>query len=290
MFTNECDKNGLSNYPTQIEWGFFVSCFSEVESYNITMPKKNPNLVAKKVRRKDGVLTTVYVKVNQDKKLQKKHKLQTLIKDYNKILSKLNTHIDANDDEKSLAALAIKMMIFTGIRVGNEESAKGFHSKIHKEEKRTYGLTTLDKTHLTVKGNSVVFDFIGKKQVPHHIEIDNPKLKEQILWAHQTTTDRLFGVEYKDIKRYLYNHLGKQYTPHDFRGLRANLEALKKISKINKRPKPKTKSEVNAEIKEVLDFVAKKLHNTAGVAKRSYIDSDIIKEHLHKRFNPKNKK
>lgn len=267
-----------------------MPCFLEIESYNKCMPKKNPNLVAKKTRRKDGVLTTVYVKVNQDKKLKRKKKLLSLMKNYNSIVRKLNNHIDQKNEDISLGALAVKMMIFTGIRVGNEESAKGFQSKIHKEEKRTYGLTTLDRSHVKVTGSSVVFEFIGKKQVPQRIEITNKKLKEQLLWAYNTTIGRMFGVDYKDIKRYLYNHLGKEYTPHDFRGLRANIEALKKINQISKRPKPKTKTEVNAEIREIADHVAKVLGNTAGVAKNKYIDDDIIKEHLYKRFNAKNKK
>ena len=106
----------------------------------------------------------------------------------------------------------------------------------------------------------------------------------------QSKGDDVLSVGHKEIVKYIHKNVGKEFTPKDFRGLRANLEAIKKIAEVSKRPAPTTKTEANAEIKEIATHVANVLGNTMGVAKRSYIDSDILTQHLYDRYNPKRKK
>ena len=241
------------------------------------------NLVKKKVYRKDGILTTVRVRVDKDKKLQKKKKLMTLMKRYNPLLAMLNKHID-DKGEHSLHALAIKTMILTGIRVGNEESSEGRVSKQTKSVEQTFGATTLTKEHVHINPKDVVLEFIGKKRVPQMIRVTNPKLRKQLEWAYGLPTKKLFNSAYKDLKRFGYNFIGKEYTPQDYRKLRANMEALKKIVQISKTPKPKTSAELSKEIKQIAFHVANVLGNTEAVAKSSYIDEDIITDFKNKRL------
>lgn len=247
-------------------------------------------MVAVKKRGKDNILRTYWMRLDKDPKLRKKKKLHTLMRSYNKVLRKVNADISSEDETKSLAALAVKLMMYTGIRIGNEASAQGIVSKVTKKVEKTQGLITLDKQHIELKGDSVVFDFVGKKRVPQIISITNPELRKQVMNAHHASTDRLIPLTYHQVNMYIRKNIGKQYSPKDFRGLRANLEAVKKIAEISRRPKPETKTQANEEIKEVAEHVANVLGNTLGVAKRSYIDSNIIVQMLHARFNPKKKR
>lgn len=253
------------------------------------MPKRSPHLVAKKIRNSKGILTTVYVKIAGDSKLRKKKKLHTLMRKYRYIIGNLNRDI-REGGELSKPALGIKLMMYLGIRVGNEASAQGYVSLATKKMTKTYGLTTLTKKHVDVSGDRVKINFIGKKGVEQHLEINNKALAEQVKEAHKEAGETLLGVDYNDIKRYIYNEIGKEFSPKDFRGLRANLEAVRKIKSINKTPPPKTKTEANAEVKEITNHVSQVLGNTIGVAKRSYIDDNILKEHLYRRFKPKRKR
>ena len=55
-----------------------------------------------------------------------------------------------------------------------------------------------------------------------------------------------------------------------------NVTAWKTIKSYLQRPKRKTKSEANAEIKMVVESVASKLGNNPSISKRSYVDSRML--------------
>jgi len=252
--------------------------------------KKGKVYITKKVVRKDGILTTVRVKVGDDPKHKKIQKLRILIKKYNSTIKMLNKDI-AEQGDKGLAALGVKMIAYLGLRVGNEKSASGYVSLKTKKQTFTYGLTTLTKDHVKLNNGIMTLEFVGKKGVNQNITITNKDLVKEIMWAmSKSKGDKVLGIGYKEINNYIRKNIGKEFSPKDFRGLRANLEAIKKIAEVSKREAPKTKTEANAELNEIATHVSNVLGNTMGVAKRSYIDSDILMQHLHSRYNPKKKR
>ena len=86
-------------------------------------------------------------------------------------------------------ALACKMMMYTGIRIGNEGSAEGYITKPHPNSKKepefvqTYGLTTLLPEHVLVKGRKVFLNFIGKKQVENSFTLIGDSETDPSLYA-----------------------------------------------------------------------------------------------------------
>ena len=177
-------------------------------------------------------------------------------------------------------ALACKMMMYTGIRIGNEESAEGYITKPHPYSKKkpefvkTYGLTTLLPEHVMFKGRKAYLNFIGKKQVENSFTIGG-ELAKQVKRMYGTVCEgeTLFEITEYELTKFIKTYVGSHFTPKDFRTMRANMYAYEKFSEICERELPTTKKEYNAEVKEIATYVSEHLNNTPGVCKTSYIDS-----------------
>ena len=174
-------------------------------------------------------------------------------------------------------ALAVKMMMYTGIRIGNESSAEGYMTKPHPNSKakpkfvKTYGLTTLLPEHIIIAPRRTLLNFVGKKQVENSYQITG-KLAKQVRVLHKTCEKTLFDVSAKQISYFIRKYVGEQFTPKDFRTMRANMHASVILSEILEREETTTKREANAELKEIAVHVSQHLSNTPGVCKASYID------------------
>lgn len=194
-------------------------------------------------------------------------------------------------------ALACKMMMYTGIRIGNEGSAEGYVTKPHPNSNKepefvqTYGLTTLLPQHVMVKGRKVYLNFIGKKSVENSFTLTGElakQVKEVLKTAEQGET--LFEVTEYELTKFIKRYVGRRFTPKDFRTLRANMCAWDKFTEICERELPSTKKEFNAEVKEIATYVSENLNNTPGVCKASYIDSRLWDEVAEARPVTKRKK
>ena len=181
--------------------------------------------------------------------------------------------------ENARLALACKMMMYTGIRIGNEDSAEGYVTKPHPNSKvepkfvQTYGLTTLLKEHVYVKGRKVVFMFLGKKHVDNTFEIGGSLARQfkKFMGAYEGNT--LFGITAYQLTKFIKKYVGQQFTPKDFRTMKANMLAYERLTEIcEENELPRTKKEFNAEVKDIATFVSEKLNNTPGVCKKNYID------------------
>lgn len=182
-------------------------------------------------------------------------------------------------------ALACKMMMYTGIRIGNEGSAEGYVTKPHPNSKKqpefvqTYGLTTLLPEHVLLKGRKVYLNFIGKKQVENSFTLSGD-LAKQVREVMKTVEpgETLFEITEYELTKFIKKYVGRRFTPKDFRTLRANMYAWEKFTEICERELPCTKTEFNSEVKEIATYVSEHLNNTPGVCKTSYIDSKLWDE------------
>lgn len=196
---------------------------------------------------------------------------------------------------RTKCALAVKMMMLTGIRIGNESSAEGYVSKRSDAMGRTiqtYGLTTLNKKHFTFRNGLCYVTFVGKREVKQTYKIGDAKLIAQIKRVMGATTDSetMLGLSDYELRKFIAKSVGNKFCAKDFRTLYANVMASDIHARICKEPLPNTKTEANAEIKTICEYVAEQLGNTPGVCKRSYIDSGLIDYHLELRyFKPKQK-
>jgi DNA topoisomerase-1 len=205
---------------------------------------------------------------------------------YDELERKLDSFINTGKiTERSTCALAVKIMLHSGIRIGNNESAAGFFSKIKKDIAETYGLTTLKKEHVKFKRDKVVLEFVGKKHVEQRIEIKDKVIVHYLkrLYKH-STPDKVFPISDYMVRKFVSISVGRGFVPKDFRTFYANLLATQKHLEIIKRDKPRNKSAAKKEVKEIITFVAEQLGNTPAITKRSYLDVRMLDFHLEKRY------
>jgi DNA topoisomerase-1 len=70
---------------------------------------------------------------------------------------KVRSDLYSSDDKIRLTALVIRIMMLTSERVGNSESASNGH----------FGITGFKRKHVSVDGNKVTLNYVGKSGVEH---------------------------------------------------------------------------------------------------------------------------
>lgn len=216
---------------------------------------------------------------------------------YSELIDKLDRMINAgiaSATENSRLALAAKLLLTTGVRIGNEESADGYQTVVHPNNKtkvssfvQTYGLATLLPEHLVLKNGKATLEFSGKSQVANAYRIADKstvaQLTELATWSMADGT--LLGVSPYKITKFIKRSVGSQFSPKDFRTFRANVDAYEFAVQLFKRPLPTTKKALNTEVREVLVHVSEVLCNTPAVCKSAYIDPCFIDFITEKRWN-----
>ncbi len=229
------------------------------------------------------------------------NRVAKLATQYNDLKSKMEGFIQAKGGQRRDVAACLLLVMETGIRPGNEESAVGYESKrkvggVWKKGKglvggtpvgvvKTFGATTLMPEHIQVRGNSVTLEFTGKRCIEQKISVTNKVLADYLKEAKQYKDgEPVFGVCDCTLRKFVAKSVGKGFKPKDFRTLRANIVASAISDEICQREYPARKSDANAEIKEIAERVSKVLGNTPAMAKRAYIHDMLLNDHLNHRY------
>ena len=209
------------------------------------------------------------------------------------IIRKLMEHLITQGNGNTLrarCAYGVLLMMETGIRIGNEESASGYicGQKHHASFGKTinvYGLTTLRKQHayISVSGK-LVLNFLGKKAVEQNLRTSNNILLQYFHAVSRHNLPTWLGITYSDIYKFVKKSIGKKYKPKDIRTAAVNILFLHKIqaSKILQTSFQR-KSDANKALKLVVQATANEIGHTAGVCKSAYLSKSlqsVIKETL----------
>lgn len=174
------------------------------------------------------------------------------------------------------AAVAVRLLDLGYFRIGSDA---------YTEDNGSFGLTTLERQHVTRKGDVIVFCFVGKSGVEHCIEIDDTAAMEALdrLRKRRHASKRLLA--YQDAKKwadldasivnaYLAELLGGEMTAKDFRTWHATVLAAVAL-RASDEPGD-TKASRKRAIKAAVEEVASYLGNTPTIAKNSYIDPRVL--------------
>lgn len=202
---------------------------------------------------------------------------------YDKLSKKFDGMIIRGQYTSDMArcALAIRIMMETGIRIGNESSAEGYMTiprKNSKEESvfvQTYGLTTLKREHLKSVARKIKLMFLGKSHQDNYYEIRGELVSIIREYLKRYDGDTLLDVSDYELTKFIKKYVGSQFTPKDFRTLRANMRVYEKYEEISEREIPGTKKAYKEEVREIAEYVSEGLCNTPSVCKKSYIDGDF---------------
>jgi DNA topoisomerase I len=191
----------------------------------------------------------------------------------------MSNHMD-NDvlDLERVAAIATRLINEGWFRVGTERYAK---------ESKTFGITTLRKGHVRVRGHRITFDFRGKHEsVVRTTFVDTElaaAIKELLALPR---TGRLFRYEWDGglfalsgakLNEYVRAHLGEEFTAKDFRTWGGTLIAA--IALAEHGP-AETEAEAKRTLASAMRRVGKQLGNTPAVARSSYVSPAVIDQYL----------
>jgi DNA topoisomerase IB len=179
-------------------------------------------------------------------------------------------------------AAAIRLLDLGAFRIGSEQYA---------EENGTYGLATLRREHVRVRGERTFFSYTAKGGIEREVELtDRPTatVVRQLLERPQGTGEELLAYQVEDgtwrdvtsseINAYLKEISGAEITAKDFRTWNATVLMAAKLAEARP-PTSRTarKKIVNAAYREV----SEQLGNTPAVCKASYVDPRVVDRFEH---------
>jgi DNA topoisomerase-1 len=180
--------------------------------------------------------------------------------------------------ELKVAAIAVRLINMGWFRVGSDRYAK---------TSRTFGITTLRKGHVTVRGSRITFKYRGKHSILIHSAIVDPELSAAMKELLALPGSRLFQFENEDgircnldqrrLNAYIREHLGAEFTAKDFRTWGGTLIAAVELAE---HELPETEAEAKRRIAAVMRKVGEKLGNTPAVARSSYVSPAVVEQYL----------
>ncbi|HET7450297.1 MAG TPA: hypothetical protein VFJ78_06840 [Gaiellaceae bacterium] len=179
---------------------------------------------------------------------------------------------------EKVAAIAVRLINLGWFRVGSDRYAK---------TSRTFGITTLRKNHVSVRGSRITFRYRGKHSIMIHSAIVDSDLSAAVKELLALPGARLFQFETGDgtrcnldqrrLNAYIREHLGDEFTAKDFRTWGGTLIAAVELAEHDL---PETEAEAKKRIAAVMRRVGEKLGNTPAVARSSYVSPAVVEQYL----------
>jgi DNA topoisomerase IB len=179
-------------------------------------------------------------------------------------------------DRRRVLACATRLLDLGFFRVGSEDYA---------ERNRSYGLATLHKRHITLRGNEVVFDYPAKSGRRRIQSIADDSVHEVIAALKRRRGGgeellafkqgrRWIDVRSDDINDYVKGVTAHDFSAKDFRTWNATVLAATALAV--KGDRATTPTARKRAISTAVRHVAAYLGNTPAVCRNSYIDPRVF--------------
>ena len=184
---------------------------------------------------------------------------------------------DAYDREK-VCAIAVRLINMAWFRVGSDRYAKS---------SRTHGVTTLTRSHVSVRGTRVSFRFRAKHKVKVRTTVVDSELATALKeLAAQPGSARLFrygrngascNLTGAVLNDYIREYMGEEFTAKDFRTWGGTLTAAIALAEHGV---AETETEARRVVAGVMRSVGERLGNTPAVARASYVSPAVVEQYL----------
>ena len=175
--------------------------------------------------------------------------------------------------EKVLATI-VQLLETTLIRVGNNQYAK---------QNNSFGLTTMRDRHIDITGHKVRFEFTGKSDIDHEIELNDRRLATIIKRCQEIPGYEIFKyydelgerhfVNSEDVNQYLQDITNQDFTAKDFRTWAGTLLAAIELHRLGNFD---SQTQAQKNITRAIKSVAKQLGNRPATSRKYYIHPAII--------------
>jgi len=181
-------------------------------------------------------------------------------------------------ERERVAALAVRLINLGWFRVGSERYVK---------RHRTFGITTLTKTHVTVRGSRIAFRFKGKHNVQIRTAIVDAELARTLRDLLELPGGRrlfryeceglLLPLDGRKLNDYIREHMGEEFTAKDFRTWGGTLIAAIALAEHGV---AETDTQAKRAVAGVMRTVGERLGNTPAVARASYVSPAVVEQYF----------
>jgi DNA topoisomerase I len=174
-------------------------------------------------------------------------------------------------------AVAVRLLNLGWFRVGDDR-----YTNAH----RTFGITTLRKGHVKVRGSRISFRFRAKHQVWVHTAVVDSELAAAMRELLETRGRRLFlygladeiyNLSARRLNEYIAEYMGEEFTAKDFRTWGGTLIAAVALAE---RGPAETEQDAKRAVAAVMRTVGERLGNTPAVARASYVSPAVVDQYL----------
>lgn len=205
------------------------------------------------------------------------------VEEFARVLPRLRAATNAHLRRRGLGrekvlATVVRLMTRAYFRVGSERYAV---------QNRTFGITTLRKSHLVIRGNDLVFSYKGKSGVQQRTVVaDTPlvrilaklqALPGRRLFRYEDGPGRLRDVTSRDVNEYLREILGERYTSKEIRTWGGTVRAAVILSDLGP---AKSRREAERNVVLACKLVSAELGNTPAVCRGAYIHPAVLEGYL----------
>ena len=174
-------------------------------------------------------------------------------------------------------AVAVRLINLGWFRVGDDR-----YVRAHK----TFGITTLRRSHVRVRGSRIAFRFRAKHRIWVRTAVVDTELAQAMRELLDTRGSRLFRYRLEDeiynlsarrLNDYIAEFMGEEFTAKDFRTWGGTLVAA--VAFAERRP-AETATEAKRTVAAVMRIVGERLGNTPAVARASYVSPAVVEQYL----------
>jgi DNA topoisomerase I len=176
------------------------------------------------------------------------------------------------------AAVAVRLINDGWFRVGAERYARSY---------RTFGITTLSKGHVHVRGSRVSFRFRAKHRIMCRTVLVDAELAaalKELLAApggrrlfRYRHNGELVNLGARRLNEYIRDHMGEEFTAKDFRTWGGTLLAAVALAE---RGPVERATDQKRTVAAVMRAVGDRLGNTPAVARASYVSPAVVEQYL----------
>ena len=156
----------------------------------------------------------------------------------------------------------------------------------YQKENNTFGITTMRKSHVTILGDSVEFEYRGKRSITQRNVVTTKDLTRFIETLLETPGPRLFrykedgkwkDVDSHEVNDYIESVAQFPYTAKDFRTWGGTLRAATVLAELGK---GKSSNERKKNVVTAVRLVASELGNTPAICRKSYVHPVVVMKYL----------
>jgi DNA topoisomerase-1 len=210
--------------------------------------------------------------------LRKYYRVRQMARDLPALRARIQRDFRRRDLTKQKVCAGIVRLIAHGFfRVGSEK---------YQKENNTFGITTMRKSHVTVDGDTVEFEYKGKRSITQRNVVVAKDLARFVSALMKTPGTRLFryqedgkwhDVDSRDVNDYIESVAHFPYTAKDFRTWGGTLRAATVLAELGK---GKSQNERKKNVVTAVRLVAAELGNTPTICRKSYVHPVVVMKYL----------